>query len=121
MKQHFITLLVSTCGTLLGLCIFATITGKTPFQESQPQAPEYAGKETTITTTTAEEAEEAKRSKKYYYIDAMGDIHTSRECWKVVGVGAKRVTNQQPLEYRYVCYECVSEEEQDEIEALTKK
>lgn len=125
MKHHFITLFMSTCGTILGLCIFATITGKAPFLESQPQDAEPTGNEITSTTQMGEDAEPAtkpaERPKKYYYIDRSGDIHASRECWKVVGAGAKRVTNQEPLEYKYVCYECVSEEEHDEIEALTKK
>jgi hypothetical protein len=38
----------------------------------------------------------------------------------VIAFGAKRVTNEEPLEYKSICYKCVTEEEQDEIEALAK-
>ena len=115
MKQHLITLVISTCGTILGLCIFGMLTG---FDMSTDTA--NTDYERTESNIPDESTYNKKQTKKYYYIDESGDIHTSRNCMSVIAFGAKRVTNEEPLEYKSICYKCVTEEEQDEIEALAK-
>ena len=109
MKQHFITLVISTCGTILGLCIFGLLAG---FGLSTSTVDENNVRE--------ERTNNIGTPQKYYYIDDRGDIHTSRNCISVVTFGAKRVSNKEPFEYESICYKCVSEEEQNEIEALAK-
>lgn len=115
MKQHLITLVISTCGTILGLCFFGMLTG---FDMSTDTA--NTDYERTESNIPDESANNKKQTKKYYYIDKRGYIHTSRDCMPVVTFGAERVTNEEPLEYESICYICVTEEEQDEIEALAK-